>query len=57
MGIENAVDLRVRAMDIDPAEMFNKEPSPEFLRIMAEINSDTDTFIKQYDMCLLVFQT
>jgi len=57
MGIENAVDLRVRAMNIDPAEMFYKEPSPEFLRIMAEINSDTDTFIKQYDMCLLVFQT
>lgn len=48
------VTLRVRAMNIDPAEMFNKEPSPEFLRIMAEINSDTDTFIKQYDMCLLV---
>lgn len=48
------VTLRIRAMDIDPAEMFNKEPSPEFLRIMGEINSDTETFVKQFDWCLLV---
>ena len=48
------VTLRIRAMDIDPAEMFSKEPSPEFLRVMGEINSDTETFVKQYDLCILV---
>lgn len=48
------VTLRVRAMDIDPAEMVSKEPSPEFLRVMGEINCDTESFVKQYDLCMLV---
>ena len=48
------VTLRIRAMDIDPAELFSKEPSENFLRIMGEINADTDMFVSQYDWCMLV---
>lgn len=48
------VELRKREMNINPAEAYKEAPSEDFLRIMQEITATTDTFVRKYDMCLLV---
>ena len=48
------VTLRKRKMDINPAEIFSDNPSPEFLAVMGEIMGDTDSFVSQYDLAMIL---
>ena len=48
------VTLRQRAFDFDPDAMLHGEMTQDMARIMEEISADTEDFVSQFDLCVMV---
>lgn len=48
------VTLRKRKLDLNPSLMMKGIPTPTLLKVMKEIMASTDTFVSQYDICMIV---
>ncbi|MCD8396274.1 MAG: glycoside hydrolase family 3 protein [Lachnospiraceae bacterium] len=48
------VTLRERAFDFDPNIILTGEVTPEAEKVMAEIFANTEDFVSQYDLCMIV---
>lgn len=49
-----SVTLRKRKMELNQDLLLKGIPTPTLLKVMKEINANTESFVSQYDMCMIV---